>query len=84
MALTTDEDTGSDAPAIWCPVTVNANDDNAVPSPRAGHTLIYNERAKECVVFGGASHEDGLYNDTYLLKLGTATSSLSSCRATCF
>jgi Galactose oxidase, central domain len=42
-----------------------------VPSPRAGHSLCYNGEQKQLILFGGASHEDGLNNDTFLFDLTT-------------
>lgn len=53
----------------WHPVTVNFAPSGG-PSPRAGHTLTYNPNNNECVLFGGASHEDGLYDDIYRLDVG--------------
>lgn len=39
------------------------------PSPRVGHSFIYLQNSNEAVLFGGASHEEGLKNDTYILNL---------------
>ncbi|KAJ3288188.1 hypothetical protein HK104_008290 [Borealophlyctis nickersoniae] len=41
------------------------------PSPRAGHTFVFNPVGNECILFGGASHEDGLYDSVQILDLGT-------------
>ncbi|KAJ3034180.1 hypothetical protein HDV00_005399 [Rhizophlyctis rosea] len=59
--------------AVWRPITVDSTNESSVPSPRAGHTLIYNARKAECILFGGASHEDGLYNDVFRLDLASHT-----------
>lgn len=37
------------------------------PSPRAGCSLVYHPKAN-CILFGGASHEDGVLNDIYQLN----------------
>ncbi|KAJ3173155.1 hypothetical protein HDU88_004616 [Geranomyces variabilis] len=37
------------------------------PSPRAGHTLSYCPPLRRCLLFAGASHEDGFSNDLYSL-----------------
>ncbi|KAI9101049.1 hypothetical protein DFS34DRAFT_612998 [Phlyctochytrium arcticum] len=43
-----------------------------VPSPRVGHTLSYVPGTRECVLFGGASHEAGFSNDVHILNLGSS------------
>ena len=50
----------------WQQITVNVLEDSSIPSPRAGHSLVYDSETETCVVFGGASHEFGVSNETFL------------------
>ncbi len=56
----------------WLPLTVGLTEEKGshFPSPRAGHTLVYDAVLNASILFGGASHEDGLSNDTFLLDHG--------------
>ncbi|KAI8994346.1 hypothetical protein BC832DRAFT_558482 [Gaertneriomyces semiglobifer] len=42
-----------------------------LPSPRTGHTLSYHARTKECILFGGASHEEGFLNQIHILNIAS-------------
>ncbi|KND01703.1 uncharacterized protein SPPG_03498 [Spizellomyces punctatus DAOM BR117] len=53
---------------VWRPLVTDG-----LPSPRAGHTVSFNEATNECIVFGGASHETGFSNDVHVLDLATLT-----------
>ena len=55
----------------WRPLTVGAGDMMSLPSPRAGHSLDYDYDSNLSISFGGASHEEGLNSDTYVLDHGT-------------
>lgn len=54
----------------WRPLTVGAGDMMSLPSPRAGHSLDYDYDSNLTICFGGASHEEGLNSDTYVLDHG--------------
>jgi hypothetical protein len=40
-----------------------------IPSPRVGATLTYASEKESCIMFGGASHEDGFTNDLFAFNL---------------
>eukprot|EP00842_Homolaphlyctis_polyrhiza_P002413 jgi/Hompol1/3172/HPOL_003146-RA len=44
-----------------------------VPAPRAGHTATVDVDRGAVLVFGGASREDGFYNDIFRLDISTYT-----------
>jgi hypothetical protein len=54
----------------WRPLTVGAGEMLSLPSPRAGHSLDYDYDLNLSISFGGASHEEGLNSDTYVLDHG--------------
>jgi hypothetical protein len=53
--------------ATWQQLTVGIQENSNVPCPRAGHSWVYDEENKVSILFGGASHEDGASNDTFIL-----------------
>jgi hypothetical protein len=54
----------------WCPLTVGIAEKSKGPSPRAGHSFVFDADLGVALLFGGASHEEGLSNETYLLDHG--------------
>ena len=61
----------------WIPKSVNADlrhEMAPLPAPRVGHTLTFDAATKCCVLFGGASTEEGFYNDIFKLDLSKPTS----------
>lgn len=68
--------TKSDLLAVWNPISAFSASDESTPSPRVGASLVYNEQLDSCILFGGASHEQGSYNDLFTLSLGN----LESCQ----
>ena len=61
---------------IWQPLTVGIFEKSKAPSPRAGHSFVFDPESNASYVFGGASHEEGLSNETYQLDHG-----MSDCTA---
>lgn len=53
---------------VWTQLTVGVTPNSPVPSPRAGHTLVYDAESNTTLLFGGASHEHGLSNETFVLQ----------------
>jgi hypothetical protein len=52
---------------VWSQNTVGLENEYSFPCPRAGHTLVQHPDENKSILFGGASHEKGLLNCTFLL-----------------
>lgn len=57
----------------WHPLTVGILEGSKGPSPRAGHSFVFDAESNASLVFGGASHEEGLSNETFQLDHGQST-----------
>lgn len=65
--------------ATWQPLTVGISEKSKGPSPRAGHSFVFDPESNASYVFGGASHEEGLSNEIYQLDHGGLIQYIAKC-----